>query len=80
MAALERRAAAARSSNCCAICQEPLGSSEDNIALECAHVFHTTCAREWAATSGQELMKSCPHKCLRPQAGVDRSEAVVITE
>ena len=56
--ALERR----RMSKICFICQEALDHSEV-VALECALNFHVSCAREWAAASGQA--KSCPHRCVR---------------
>jgi len=55
--------------NICLICQagmSPTDTENPVQAMECMHVYHASCVREYMDVSGLQFRQACPLKCLRP--------------
>ena len=49
----------------CVICHEDLGDDANNVqALECMHVYHKACVREYMSATGCSFRMACPLKCF----------------
>ena len=58
-------ASSSQAEHICIICRDLLRSesSDEVMALPCAHVFHRQCVQEYAECTGKPVARACPYRC-----------------